>query len=292
MDVQSLLRHQGISMSDVHPRAMHLWPEIRCRSHTAHVTKTVTVSLGGPTPYHDYTSIPMRLARSFKMEIYDWERYAGTEGYCPGNDAVSETIDKLGIWEPRETVLALHVLTSQPGHVLDMGAQLGWFSLLALSAGCSVHAYDADPDNLRALEVSALAQPRAKIVTRELRIGPDTEPMYPRRVRFAKLDLEGAEDEAVRMLWPTIEAGLLDHMLIEVSPCFADYYPDLMVNLVDAGFRVYLLPPKSTPPHEIDDPERDLAPWRLDTLSTPDLRARVASWTQEDVWLRREEASW
>ncbi len=86
--------------------------------------------------------------------------------------------------------------------------------------------------------------------------------------------------------------GLLDHMLMEVSPCFAAYYPDLLVKLIAAGFRVYLLPPKRQPPHVIDEPERDLAPFRLDTLGTEKLRETVANWQQEDVWLRRENASW
>ena len=54
-----------------------------------------------------------------------------------------------------------------------------------------------------------------------------------RQVRLAKIDVEGAERDAVRMLWPSIEAGMVDHLLVEVSPVFDDYSPHPVSDLVE-----------------------------------------------------------
>ena len=287
-----------------HRNDMSAWPDIRCqRGHETHETVTVDISIGGPTAYHDYTPIPERLARRFKMVIWDHKRYMTEGPYCPARDAVSETIRALGVWEPRETALALQVLsTAPPGSVaLDMGAQLGWFSLLAASCGVQSYAVEADGWNLGALGQSMIAngwQDRwhrcGFRVTSESSAGLISGMVASgsQPIRFVKLDLEGAEDDAVRMLWPSIEAGNVDHMLMEVSPVFADYYPALLARIVKAGYRLYLLPPKRQPPHVLDSVPADLESFRLDSLPEAEMLETVASWHQEDVWLAREGATW
>lgn len=289
-------REEGERVTKPHPNLMTVWPEIACtRGHTSHATRTVQVTLDGPTPYHDYAPIPHRLARSFEMTIYDPDVHP-VDGlsYCPAADAVSETIVSHGVWEPRETVLALTVCDSAaPNQIMvDFGCQIGWFSLLAASCGVDVLAYDADMENLRVLMATQRAGDwPATIRGCHLRVGPGTEPFpadHP--IRLAKIDVEGAEDEVVRVLWPSIEAGLVDHMLIEVSPVFADYYGDLVCQIIDAGYDAYALPPKFQPPVTLDDPERDLALFRLSGLG--DLRGLVNSWHQENFWFTRRGASW
>lgn len=283
-----------------HPNDMTVWSEITCqRGHTEHTTRKITVDLAAPHRYGDYPQVPTRLQRAFTMHIYDPDLYPVDGGpYCPAHDAVSETIDSHGIWEPRETILTLHVCESARADqaMLDFGAQLGWFSLLAASCGLRVRAIDADTENLEAAWASAQANGwGAYVATWHMRVAPDTEPVDPDflgPLRLVKIDVEGAERDAVRILWPSIEAGLVDHLLIEISPCFADYYPDLVCDLIDADYEAYLLPPKQSPPLSLDDPEHDLAPFRLDTLMRSTLRELVASWRQEDCWFKRRGASW
>ncbi len=277
-------------------------PDIVCqRGHGTHATRPVDVTLGGPTSYHDYPDIPARMARKFTMQVFDWERYWDMDDprYCPASDAVSQTIDQIGVWEPRETILTLAVCTAAAaGSVMvDMGAQLGWFSLLAASCGLDVNAVDADPENLRVLRESSERNGWELQVVRYLeRIGPNN-PTFDLeekdcRVALAKIDIEGAENDAIRMLWPLIEAGRVDHLMIEVSPCFAGYYPQLVADLVDVGYQAWLLPPKRQPPYALDDLPGDLEPWRLDTLPRPDLMAMVASWRQNDCWFSLPGAPW
>lgn len=283
-----------------HPNKMTAWPEIRCqRGHEDHLTATVRVELDGPTAYRDLTPIPARLATSFHMEVWDPTLYpvdGNAEGYCPAHDAVSATILTHGVWEPRETTLALTVFDSaEPDQVfIDMGAQIGWYSLLALSRDLAVIAFEADPDNARLLQVNADLMGLEKPLTVfDDRLGADHGPFETNiRVRLAKLDLEGAERDGIRILWPLIEAGLIDHLLVEVSPVFDDYYPELVVDLLDAGYFAYRLPPKHVPPIDLSDP--DLFPAKLIQLGGDRdvVRMNVASWHQEDVWFRRDGAAW
>ena len=69
---------------------------------------------------------------------------------------VSRRIREEGIWEPHETSLILDLL--QPGDTfLDVGANIGYFSILAAAAvgeAGSVMAYEPDPENYRLLQAN------------------------------------------------------------------------------------------------------------------------------------------
>lgn len=276
---------------------MAAWDAIACqRGHNDHVAKLVHVDLARPHGYADLTPVPERLARSFDVMVWDPGTYPVDGGaYCPAHDAVSETIADQGIWEPAETVLTLSACSAAPPNatVVDFGSQIGWFSLLAASCGLGVLAVEADPENVRLLTLSATANGWADWVQKLCtRIGPDTDALPPRRIALAKVDVEGAERDAIRMLWPSIEAGLVDHLLVEVTPVFDGYYPDLVADLVRAGYRAYVLPPKSTPPTVLDRLPADLEPLRIDGLDDAALRELVGSWTQEMVWFAGPDATW
>lgn len=274
-----------------HKNDMTAWPAIACqRGHETHETKLAEVMLAGQSGYQDYPPIPARLARRFEMMIFNWRSYPVGETYCPGCDAVSETIDLVGIWEPRETILALTVFESaEQGSVfLDLGAQVGWFSLLAASAGLDTVSVDADAEPLRLLAESAHRNGWDGLVHPwQVRIDAETPVLPAAPYRLAKLDMEGAEFDGIRILWPSIAAGLVDHILMEVSPVFADGYPELVTSIMEAGYRAYMLPGKYLPPHRLVDPERDLMP-----LEVKHIGSALASWSQEMLWFRREDASW
>lgn len=276
----------------VHPNCMTAWPEIACqRGHETHDSKVIRIALGGPTGYHDLPPIPERFARTFPMTVFDWGqyRYHGKMAWCPGADAISETLELVGVWEPNETILALTVFASaETGSVfLDLGAQIGWFSLLAASAGLDTVSVDADPEPLRLLTESAKRNSWEGLVHPwQMRIDIETPVLPAASYRLAKLDMEGAEFDGIRILWPSIAAGLVDHLLVEVSPVFSDGYPELVTSILGAGYSAYTLPPKAIPPHRLDDPARDLTPLVGDVVGT------VASWEQESVWFKRDGASW
>lgn len=270
-----------------HPADMTGWAEIACqRGHKTHDASTVAVDLSKPHGYHDLPAVSSSLA--FSMQVFDWEDY-GEGPYCPGHDTVSETIATLGIWEPAETVLALKVCAGHAGErMVDLGAQIGWFSLLALAQGLEVDAIDADPEPLRLLRESAsLNDWGGRLCTSHRRLGPDMWPFAPGpAVRFAKVDVEGAENEAIRILMPSLRRGRVEHLCVEVSPVFADYYPAMLRDLMDLGYVAYLLPGKQTPPARLEDPE-----WDLRRLTYRDLES-IPSQHQLNIWLRHVGASW
>lgn len=276
---------------------MSQWSDIACqRGHDSHRWTRASICLGGPTGYTDLTPIPDRLARRFEIDVWDPTTYPvdSTGVYCPAHDAVSETIAALGVWAPDETTLALTVLEGHPGErFYDFGAQIGWFTLLAASCGAQVTAFEADPENIRLLEQNAVINGWEHLIElRQVRVDETTEPPPPTAVRLAKIDVEGAENNVIRILWPSIEAGLVDHVLIEVTPLFADYYPTLVADLVEVGYRAWVLPPKRRPPVDLGDPETALVPYRLDTLPADVLAVTVAGWGQEMVWCSAPGASW
>lgn len=273
------------------PGDMTAWSEIACqRGCTAHATRGVTVDLAKRHGYADYAAVPQRLALQFRMEIWDTDRHLSPGAYCPANDAVSETIVSTGIWDPPATCLVLDI--ARPGaRMLDFGCQIGWFSLLAAHAGMVVDAYDADTANLAALRHSRGGLP---IFTHHARVGVDELAIPAVPYRFVKIDLEGAEADAVDALAGLLLAGQVEHLLIEISPVFrpGDHYPDLVERLIGYGFEAHVVPEKAVPPRPFDNAEQYLAASRIDTLGPERLRALVNSWDQRDCWFKHRDASW
>ena len=275
-----------------HPNNMTAWDQIACQRGPFHVHHPleVQINLEASHGYTDCTPIPERLRCSaFSMLIWDPEEHPVDGGaYCPAHDAVSATIYEHKVWEPRETVLALDVFASKtPGVFLDLGAQLGWFTLLAASWERDVIAVEADNDNASMLQESLNGNGWDDLVEVHVkRIGRDPMPTDVNIAGFdvclAKLDLEGAEREAIAELGPLIEEGRIANMLIEVSPVFDDYYPNLLAQLVASGFDAHRLPPKQRPPVVIEG-VADLEPYRIEDVA----EAVAGIEVQEDLWLTR-----
>lgn len=164
------------------------------------------------------------------MTIFDWEQYQGLKGYCSGQDDVSRTIDLYGYWEAEETAKAMSVV--RPGDlVYDFGAHIGWYARQAARLGASVYAYEADPENVRLLRRNC---DRFLVKIGWLADQAPVTTLFP--VRLVKMDVEGAEDEAIRIIRPLLAAELVDNLLVECSPEFADYYPLLIDTLIGYGF--------------------------------------------------------
>lgn len=228
--------------------------------HSPHASRTVDIRLDGPTPLvPDTPGISLDHARDLRLDVYDWRRYAGIPG-CPAADVVSESIETQHMWEGFQTLLALTILDDDaPGAVVDIGAHLGWYTVLAAQAGRPVLAVDAGSENLALVEANAAHNGVGEMVTTcRAWIGCDTPdaPLPPpsTRLRFVKADIEGAEDHAVRALLPLLQASLIDFLLVEISPVFADHYPATCGRIIDAGYTAHLVPAKGTPlpPFEAD----------------------------------------
>jgi hypothetical protein len=285
-----------------HPNDMTTWDEICCqRGHTYHDRKQVRVDLSKPHGYHDYPQVPSHLACRFPLAIWQWEHeeYAEMGVYCPAHDAVSRTIDELGIWEPAESILTLSILSRahEDSLFVDFGAQIGWFCALACQARRDVVAFEADPQCMSIIRQNMLLNDWDEHVSyRQERVGPQASLVgfADRRIALAKIDIEGAEEHAVDLLWLSIEKGLVDHLLIEISPVFNDSYPDLVVRLLEAGYEAWVMPDKQIPPVPFEKFPQDLEANRLWPASfTGELgvvRETVRRWHQHNVLFSRSGA--
>jgi len=74
------------------------------------------------------------------------------------HDGVSDKIQRTGQWEPLLTRTVVHELKKNPKAVLlDIGANIGWFSLLGASLGASVTSFEPNPMNRFLIEQSICA---------------------------------------------------------------------------------------------------------------------------------------
>lgn len=287
-------------------------PELVCGAgHDAHPTYPVGVALGGPQfRIPDYPPVPLALATRWWMRVFDWRTLHSTEGvFCPGADIVSEAIECLGIWEGYGTLLALDVCSRRgPScHVIDLGSQLGWFSLLAASFACGVLAVDANPDARDALEWAFDSNWQAQMfrgddhqwlaaVRGTLTEATPAVPLPPainghgeHRCPLWKCDVEGAEHHAVRAFSEWFTTQRIEHALVEVSPTFTERgitdcdYPALCEWIVDCGYQAFMIPGgKST-----QDPDgfgvAPLAAIQKYEIPRTDLRYVVADCEQADL---------
>lgn len=86
----------------------------------------------------------------FLVAVYD--KVAGSE-----RDIVSSSISTSGFWEPRESGMIADL--PRGSLIVDVGANLGWHTLLALSMGHTVVAFEPLAGNLELLEHSLCLNP-------------------------------------------------------------------------------------------------------------------------------------
>lgn len=174
------------------------------------------------------------------FRVWDWELYRGQRLYCTGQDDVSQTLLRLGVWEKDETEAIAARLA--PGDVfLDFGAHIGWFTVLAAKRGAEVHAYEGDAENLDLLRTNARLHEVAERITAHL-VWVDADayceiPAGP--IRLVKVDLEGNDDQAIRCLGPALQEGRVEELVVEISPCFNDRYPALVERMRAWGYEAY-----------------------------------------------------
>lgn len=236
--------------------------------HKRHQTKRLTIDTEGPAAIPDWPADPAWLAHRFEMAVYDRDRYAEETVVCTGNDTISHTLQVYGKWEAWESLAVTQTLRFRPdrrGWVVDIGCQLGWYTLLAAEAGHPVIAVDANPENLRMVAKNCKLNGWATQLTTVLSwVGADT-PQVPRgeRVRFFKADIEGLEAEAVRAFEPSFSAGDVDYALLELTPAFNDTWRAAHDMLVDGGMAAFQIPNKGD---DVDEYAAD--PYGV-TLSRP-----------------------
>lgn len=92
----------------------------------------------------------------FRLAIHQ-RRYSPSGGWLPLGDYVSDSIRLKGFWEFKDAGALerfANVTLPRNGTLLDVGAHVGYFSLLFAARGFRVHAVEPLPTNGRALQTS------------------------------------------------------------------------------------------------------------------------------------------
>lgn len=219
--------------------------------HATHETVWRHVSLRGQSGVHEYPPIPEHLAREFWLKLYDHDQYKGFPGYCPGQDDVCLGLQCNGIWEGYETMVALAILhEGDRNHlVIDVGAQLGYYTMLAASSGYTVLAVEGHEESLHHLQESAERNGWGDLVEPvPMWLDASTAPAaWAGEVLLLKADIEGAEQHAVRWCRELFLERRLQYALLEISPCFNGSYPELVEWIIGCGYDAYMLPSKPEP---------------------------------------------
>ena len=222
----------------------------KCRNnHGKHETLMWEVNLiGEHYGIKDVPWIPERLETKIKMEIFDWKKYANSKEYCPGDDAFSVSVFRNGVWEGYETSVVLDLLKEgNPDNlVLDIGSQLGWYTILAGLKGYNIRAFDFCKDTIEVFWKNMDHNDiRDKVELTEGWINSETKPIEVEgQVEFLKCDLEGEERDMYKMTKHLFEQKRINYALLEISPCFNDSYPELCKEIKSKGYRAYAIPDK------------------------------------------------
>lgn len=170
--------------------------------------------------------------------------------YDHGCDAVTEALTTQGVWEAQESTVAVDILATTPGLVLDFGAHIGWYTVLAgIFGNHPVIAFEPDPATVEILTRNAVRN--GVNVVYQPGVGPSTPPISVEgSVALMKCDIEGMDGYAVDRCADLFKRHSIRHALIEVSPIFFEDgrsdcdYVAMVGQLIDWGYRVYRIPPK------------------------------------------------
>lgn len=216
--------------------------------HFTHALKRKRISLHGTTAVPDYPPFAEKYGIDFDLYVFDAALYANTQGYCTGDEEVSRSIDAQGVWEGFETLLTLDLLSVRPeGVVVDIGCNVGWYTILAATRGHQVLAVDADFENVAATWRSVTDNGLDHLVTLtrgwvSSKKGQVSDRDVP-DIAVMKIDIEGMEPEAIEVFWPAIAADKVHAILMEVSPNFSSYGA-VMKRFTATGWMMSPIPDK------------------------------------------------
>lgn len=213
---------------------------------------TVTAELAGHYPaLSDVAGFAPRYQATLELDVLTPDPSAAPSygEWDYGKDAVTESLMLQQVWEAQESTLAVDILANHSGTVLDFGAHIGWYTVLAgVFGNHPVIAFEPEPNMVKAL--SANADRYNVNVTYRDAVAPTTLVEVDGDVAFMKVDIEGMDGWAVDACADLFQQHRIRCALIEVSPIFYNDgrgpcdYVAMVGQLRDWGYRVYQIPPK------------------------------------------------
>jgi hypothetical protein len=172
--------------------------------------------------------------------------------YDHGGDSVSDALINQGVWEAQESTVVVDILKSVPGLVLDFGAHIGWYAVLAgLFGNHPVIAFEPDGRAVEVLRRNG-ARNGVDLTIRQVKV---VQGFHVGRVdvdvALLKCDIEGDDCHAVAGCSQLFADHKIAYALIEVSPIFTadgrstcDYVEMAGFLIEDCGYKAYRIPVK------------------------------------------------
>lgn len=246
----------------------------------------------------DVAGFAPRYQRSLTLDVLSRDPSAAPSygEWDYGRDAVTESLMLQAVWEAQESTLAVDVLANHPGVVLDFGAHIGWYTVLAGVFGDHpVIAFEPDANMVTALVCNA--ERYGVDVSYRDEVRPSTPQVeVDGDVALMKCDIEGMDGYAIDACADLFARQRIRFALIEVSPIFwhdgrgpCDYVV-MVGRLRDWGYRVYQIPPKGWE-YNAAYRERPLATLKQHRELGADWANVIAGCRQDNfVFIREEDA--
>lgn len=218
------------------------------KDHVPHNTTPLKIYLKGEK--EGYATIPKKYERKFLMDVFDWRDYEKYKGNCIGKDKTSKALQMEGIYEFYNTVVVLDILGrgNKRNLVIDYGAHIGWYTLLAILYGYDTAAVEADLETLRLLVRNVTYNNgQKKLIPSHAYIdenSPQLEVPANKQVQLLKIDIGHSDYDAVSMCESALRGKKINHLMIKISQP-PDLANGLVHSIINHGYKVYLLPFKS-----------------------------------------------
>ena len=198
--------------------------------------------------------------------------------HYPGGN-VQESIYRLGHWAKEESFIVCTVMKQcvGTGVFLDIGANTGYFSLLALGMQCQVIAVEPNEIHKQYFMASAVANNfDSKMYTFHQdfisnkpmalfdgwsSVEHIADPNFLRPIKttkvinltssalLTKIDVEGAEPDVIKSMYPNIRDGLFPYIMFELTYIINNTVDALQAELMDSlnliGYTLYEIIPES-----------------------------------------------
>lgn len=190
--------------------------------------------------------------------------YAFPERYLPSgklyNDGVTTQINDFKCWEPFETELIIECLRqeqSDKGVVLDIGAHIGYYTLLSAKLGFTTFAFESDQDLGLYINESAKINKLENLITTITGIVTyqqknlwqfgktiSLDSYGFKKVSLMKVDVEGGEHLVIRGAQSLFREKRVSNAIVEISPVFdfktpMEKYIEMTLFITDCGYKVF-----------------------------------------------------
>ena len=190
--------------------------------------------------------------------------FAFPERYLPSgkiyDDGLTRQIRDFKCWEPFETELIIECLRQEQadkGVFVDVGAQIGYYTLLAAKMGFKTYAFESDQDLGFYIDESAkLNNVEDYVITTTGIVSYQQKELWQfgqtisldslgfEKISFLKVDVEGGDPLVIQGAQSLFNEKQVSNAVVEISPVFdfktpLDHYIEMTLFITGCGYRVF-----------------------------------------------------